>query len=104
MRNLRASSPMLAAALALALAATACQTMHFDYVEGVADDRSNEFSEWHHDGILRLVEFSQPVDLQDRCSGQPPRSHTVKRSFLNGIASGISYGLYDGWTVEIDCP
>ena len=93
---------VVAVALGLILAVGGCHTMHFDHTgDGVGDA---ELSEWHHGGILQLVEFSEPVDLKSRCDGQAAKSHTVKQSFLNGLASSISYGLYVAWTVEVDCP
>ena len=101
MRQRYLSIIALGGALALCLAGSGCFTMHF---ENDGADRDNEFSEWHHGGILRLVEFSEPVDLRERCNGVDANSHTVEQGFLNGLASGISYGLYDGWTVEVDCP
>ena len=98
----RSRALALGAALLLTLAAPGCFTMHFDYDSSASHE--NDFSEWHHGGIFRLVEFSEPVDLEDRCGGQPARSHTVEQGFLNGLASSVSYGIYEGWTVEIDCP
>lgn len=90
-----------ATGLVLVIGLMGCHTMHFANTSG--QPSGEDFSEWHHGGILRLVEFSSPVDLDDRCDGNPWTSATVERSFVNGLASSISYGLYDAWTVKIDC-
>lgn len=77
-----------------------CSTLHFDN-----GDRSTDYTyrEWHHDGILDLVEFSPPVDMRGRCGGNDWRSVKVEKSFTNGLADAVSYNFYDGWTVEYAC-
>jgi hypothetical protein len=81
-----------------------CYSIHFD--NGPDAPQRVEQSEWHHDGILRLVEFSSPVDLKDRCENAGWSSVRVYKSFLNGLAEAavsLIAPLYDPWTVEIDC-
>jgi hypothetical protein len=85
---------------ALLIGASGCSTLHFDN-----GDASTEYTyrEWHHNGILDLVEFSSPVDMRARCGGDDWQSVKVEKSFTNGLADAISYNFYDGWTVEYHC-
>ena len=69
----------------------------------VAISENLENSEWHHDGIIRLVEFSEPVDLNNRCEGKDFSSVRVEKTFIQGLVGAISYGLYDPWDVSYAC-
>ena len=85
----------------LALSLGACSTMYFD--NGKLATKELESSEWHHDGILRLVEFSSPVDMSSRCEGKSWRSIKVEKSFVQGFVAGLTYGWYDPWGVDYAC-
>lgn len=112
-----------------------CSTMVF--VNGTSGDQGRagpvaalENEEWHHDGVFGLVEFSPPVDLQNRCNGSDWKSVKIEKTFVNGLASAVvnsalaipaakttvnagvvavtnsSYvalPLYDPWTVSFSC-
>jgi hypothetical protein len=80
---------------------TACSTIYFH--NGPTRAAELENVEWHHDGILRLVEFSSPVDLNDRCESKPWTTVKVEKTFIQGFVGGVSYGLYDPWNVEFSC-
>ena len=80
----------------------ACSTMYIH--NGPIDENSNlEYSEWHHGGILRLVEFSDPVNLPQRCNKADWRTVKVERTFVQGLVHSVSYGIYDPWNVEYSC-
>ncbi len=83
------------------LLSSGCSTMYFQNVDG--ESTRTDLSEWHHDGILRLVEFSSPVDLSSRCEGKKWRTVKVEKDFVQGLAGSVSYGLYDPWGVSIRC-
>lgn len=85
---------------ALIVGAGGCSTLHFDNGDA---DTEYRYREWHHGGIFDLVEFSPPVEMRERCGGKDWRSVKVEKSFTNGLADGVSYNFYDGWTVEYDC-
>ena len=63
--------------------------------------------EWHHDGILDLVEFSNPVDLSQRCKNKEWQTVKIEKSplcVLVDIAEAAIVGnLYDPWIVETSC-
>ena len=86
--------------IALLIGAGGCSTLHFDNGEAGPD---YTYREWHHDGILDLVEFSPPVDMRARCDGNDWQSVKVEKSFVNGLADAVSYNFYDGWTIEFSC-
>ncbi len=89
----------------LATLLSGCWSMHLD--NGSGRSHRGDYSEWHHGGIFRLVDFSRPVDLNDRCSGKEWQSVYIRKSFLNGLAdvAGALFlvPLYDGWTVDVTC-
>jgi hypothetical protein len=79
----------------------ACSTMYFD--NGSSATRSLDMSEWHHDGVIRLVEFSSPVDMSNRCESKGWKSIKVEKSFVQGLAGSVTYGMYDPWGVDYAC-
>jgi len=84
-----------------ALSMSACSTIYFD--RGKASPTALENSEWHHGGILRLVEFSSPVDLHERCEGKNWESVRVHQSFVAGFVSAVAAGIYEAWDVGYQC-
>ncbi len=83
-----------------------CSTIHFQ--NGQSSMPREKASEWHHTGIFTLVEFSDPVDLNDRCRGKSWDTVTTKRTFINGLAGSIDsiligVDLWEPWTVEYSC-
>lgn len=82
------------------LLVSGCSTMYFD--NGAADN-STEYSQWHHVGIIRLVEFSEPVQTSKVCSKSDWSTIKVEKSFIHGLVTNISWGLYDPWNVEYSC-
>jgi hypothetical protein len=59
--------------------------------------------EWHHDGVIGLVEFSEPVDMANRCGGKNWESVKVHQTFVQGLVSGVTYSLYNPWDVAYSC-
>ena len=60
-------------------------------------------NEWHHDGILGLVEFSSPVDLNRYCSSSGWSAVQTENSFLTGLVSAIAYGVYTPRQANVVC-
>jgi hypothetical protein len=87
-------------ALALAALVSGCSTIYF---HRGSQNAGVTATEWHHDGIARLVEFSPPVDMADRCVGNPWTTVKVEKSFVQVLASSFSYSLYDPWDVSYAC-
>ena len=92
-------------ALIIALCLSGCTTIHFDNgtdVSGLANA-----PKWHHIGILSLVEFSAPVNLETECGNKEWNSVQTELTFLNGLASSIVNSVVPAaWspkTVEVTC-
>lgn len=88
-------------ALGLVVGLSGCATIHFD--NAPTTTTKNPYSEWHHDGILRLVEFSPPVDMNNRCDGANWVTTKVERNFVQGLAAVVTWGIYDPWDVSYAC-
>lgn len=77
-----------------------------DYVQGPSDPFPAE-TDWHHIGIFGLVEFSNPVRLDQICPQGWARVHN-ERSFLNGLVTlllgtvGASW-VYQPHTIKVYC-
>jgi hypothetical protein len=84
----------------VAFGSSACSTMYFHNGTG---QMMVENEEWHHDGILRLVEFSSPVDMNDRCEGKEWSTIKNEKTFVQGLVGALTYGIYDPWQVEYAC-
>ena len=70
---------------------TGCYTMHF-----VKEHRPAvyNYTQWHHIGILGLVEFSDPVNLRSVCSGEDRwQAVRVQTGFLQGLVSWIPLSI-----------
>ena len=94
--------------IAAALCTTACFSIQFNNgPTGATASPAKQAREWHHDGILNLVEFTRPVDLNNRCGGADWQSVRVYKSFLQGFlqtaASSFVGNWWDPWTVETRC-
>ena len=79
---------------------TGCSTMYFHQH---SNETTTTFGEWHHDGILALVEFSDPVDLKERCKNASWKTVQIEETFVQGLLRGITYSLYDPWNVTYSC-
>ncbi len=87
---------------------SACHTMHFK--KAASSPTSNidivgqDFDNWHHIGIISLVEFSEPISTKNQnCSSWS--SVTVQRSFLPGLVGSLPYVgyLYSPWDAYMNC-
>jgi hypothetical protein len=97
MRLARATALTLLTVSTLALAG--CQSIYFH--NGVRDDVTQQ-SKFHHIGVFSLVEFSDPVDLSERCPGGW-RTVNTELSFLNAVVGMFTQPIYGPWTVKIGC-
>ena len=87
--------------LLAALAVSGCYKI--DYVNGGSPSAYADSTEWHHIAIMGLMEFSEPVALDQICpDGFAKVHHEV--SLVNGLVSYIiGYGLYSPSTIEVYC-
>ena len=78
-----------------------CSTIYFENGSKEHVDLSN--AEWHHDGVFGFMEFSPPVDMNNRCQGKHFEAVEVRQSFLDGLISGGTDRIYDPWEVSYLC-
>jgi hypothetical protein len=93
--------------IALALLFSACSTMYF-VQQPLPQDRPAGNERWHHVGVLDLVEFSNPVALQNACDNRGAwRYAKVEKGPIQVLAHiGASFvlaGAYDPWAVTVSC-
>jgi len=69
----------------------------------VANKNSATANEWHHIGILGLVEFSDPTNLKNYCGSGGWQSVETENSFLSGLVSGVTYALYTPRMANVMC-
>ena len=90
------------AALVLSQLLMGCSTMYF-HNGGIDGPKDTEYSDWHHDGVLRLVEFSDPVDLNAKCERAGWSEIKIEQSFIQGLVRHLTWSLYDPWSAGYSC-
>jgi hypothetical protein len=91
-------------ALLLACVTTGCHKIY--YHNGgplVANKSAALVNEWHHIGVIGLVEFSEPVDLKRYCGSKGWSAVETENSFLSGLVSAVAYGLYTPREANVVC-
>lgn len=58
---------------------------------------------WHHAIVGGVAELSDPVDLEGACPNAAPALIHEEVTFLNGVASGVTSGVYTPRTYTISC-
>src|SRR3974390_625717 len=95
---------LLILGLLAAFALSGCHTIHFDNgPEAEKETRSELFSHWHHDGILQLVEFSDPEDMNHVCQQNEWTSVGVEQGFPQAIIAFFVGILYSPWDIQYTC-
>ncbi len=97
-------SILILGALFVASMATGCHKIY--YHNGgpmVANKSAATVNEWHHIGVIGLVEFSEPVDLKRYCSGKEWSAVETENSFLTGLVSALTYALYSPREANVVC-
>ncbi len=61
--------------------------------------------QWHHIGIIRLVEYSKPVDLNAQCDGKGWNAVQTRTGPLQVLIGAIPYvsTFYSPEEVQISC-
>ena len=62
---------------------SSCYTVHFS--KGSAPPAFYQTSQWHHIGLLGLMEFSDPVNLEQICPKDSWQAVRVRTGFLQGL-------------------
>jgi hypothetical protein len=87
----------------VAIAASGCHKIYYhNGGQAVANKAAAQYNDWHHDGVLGLVEFSEPINLKARCEKGWDAVET-ENSFLTGLVSVFTYGLYTPREANIVC-
>ena len=87
----------------VAIAASGCSKIYYhNGGPAVANKNLATYNNWHHDGVLGLVEFSDPIDLNVRCQRGWDTVET-ENSFLTGLVSGLTYSLYTPREANLVC-
>jgi hypothetical protein len=89
--------------IVLCFALVGCHTIHIKNDSNASFDYKQD--EWHQIGVLELVEFSDPVDLSQRCEGKPWSSVRTRMSPGQAFLALVPYLSY-AWTpqeVAISC-
>lgn len=89
----------IAAAITLVVSLSGCATMNF--VNGVKVNDTVKREQWHHSGILDLIEFSAPVKITYLCDDKQWDTITIEKSFSNIIASTLY--VYTPWVAYYEC-
>lgn len=79
----------------------ACSTISFN--NGSEGEVGRSGSNWHHVGILELVEFSSPVDMRRKCRKKNWSSVTTKMNFVQALIHGFAGAVYSPWEVSYTC-
>jgi hypothetical protein len=68
----------------------------------VANKAAAQYNEWHHGAVFGIVEVSDPINVKTRCQRGWDTVET-ENSFLTGLVSGLTYGLYTPREANVVC-
>lgn len=88
---------------AILLGTSACNTIIIKNGANASTAMTHE--EWHHIGILGLVEYSKPVDLNETCNGKGWNSVQTRTGPLQVLIGALPYvsTFYTPEEVQISC-
>ncbi len=84
-----------------ALTLSGCSTIYF-HKNSTRNSETGMQTQWHHTGILGLVEFSDPVDLGYKCQNSSWNTVRTQNSFVTGLVEAL-VGLYNPREVGYTC-
>jgi hypothetical protein len=91
-------------AIAVAMLTSGCHKIYYHNGGPLISNKSAALvNEWHHDGVIGLVEFSEPVNLKGYCSSAGWSTVETENSFLTGLVSAITYALYTPREANVVC-
>ena len=90
--------------LVIASLLTGCHKIYYHKTPSmVANKSAATVNEWHHIGVVGLVEFSEPTNLKRYCADTTWNSVETENSFLTGLVSAVTYGLYTPRMANVMC-
>ena len=81
---------------------TGCYTIHFTNGSNMPTEYT--YSQWHHIGLLGLMEFSAPVNLKSICKENNWKAVKTETGFLQGLMRMISIPLGSYGYGEVQVP
>ena len=92
-------------ALVVASLTTGCHKIYYHNGGSmVANKNAALVNEWHHGGVLGLVEFSDPVNIKLYCGEKGWSAVETENSFLTGLVSIFGpYALYTPREANVVC-
>ncbi|MDB5049780.1 MAG: hypothetical protein JWO30_2851 [Fibrobacteres bacterium] len=88
-------------AILIPLLTAGCSKIYFH--NGTAPAAPVPPPEFHHVGILGLVEFSQPENLKTICNDKDWSVVLTEKSFITGLVSAVTQQLYTPWAFSAGC-
>lgn len=90
-----------ASVAAAAVSFAGCSKIYFhNGAEPAADIPPPEF---HHVGVLGLVEFSPPQNLKEICGDKEWSAVLTQKTFVAGLVSGVTQQIYTPWAFSTGC-
>lgn len=87
----------------VAIAVSGCHKIYYhNGGPSVANKTAANYNDWHHDGVFGIVEFSDPIDLKKYCE-RGWNTVETENSFLTGLVSVLTYGLYTPREANLVC-
>lgn len=83
---------------------TGCARIYF-HNGSDSEDRAGgeETSTWKH-SLVDLVELGSPVNISEACGSSTAWSEVyTRKSFLNGIVTGLTFYIYTPWQADVTC-
>ena len=71
----------------------------------MSDSQNHETtqSEWHHDWVYGLIEWSDAVDMKKRCNGDDWQVIKTEETFLQGFMASATLKVYTPHGLEYSC-
>ena len=77
--------------LFLIVFSVSCQTIHYTNKAEVPAHYSH--TQWHHIGLLGLLEFSPPVNVKARCGNKGWKAVRTQRNILQTVAGVVASAI-----------
>ena len=77
--------------LFLIVFSVSCQTIHYTNKAEVPTHYTH--TQWHHIGLLGLLEFSPPVNVKARCGNEGWRAVRTQKNILQALATGVATAI-----------
>ena len=73
--------------LFLIVFSVSCQTIHYTNKSEVPHQYT--YTQWHHIGLLGLIEFSSPVNVKAKCGEKGWKAVRTQKNVLQALTAGL---------------